>query len=205
MRHAKQTLSLIMAAFLGAVSAHAGQVLQDTSFEAGPNNPNWSCSQYWWCNTYNSCGVNNGNSIPIIDTNLPRTGSYAAYLETDYDTAIACRYLRNQVSQVFTIPSNVTSASLTFWAAAVHGEAQGLSNPDKLYVELYDVISGVKYATLAVLDGWSTPAFQYSSFTVLGLEYWKGVQLRLVFRTSPNTNQDPEWWFLDDVTVNTTP
>jgi hypothetical protein len=205
MRTPRPTLALIFVALLGAASARAGQLVQDPSFELGPSNPYWSCSQYYWCNTYNTCGSNNHNAIPIISTAQPRTGAYGAHLETDYDTSVPCRYLRNQVSQTFTIPSNVTSATLNFWVAAANSEAPGLPNPDKLYVELYDAISGVKYATLAVLNGWSTPAFQYSSFTVLGLAQWKGAQVRVLFRTAPNTNEDPEWWYLDDVTVNTTP
>ncbi len=196
MRHADRYLSaLILAAFLGPVSARAGQLIQDKSFELGPSNPYWTCSQtvQYTCATYNACDEG-PTGLAIISTQTPRTGAFAAHLASDHDPFIpgSCKYHRSRLSQVFAIPSNVITATLKLW---VTGDGS-----HKLHVELYDAVSGVKYTTFAVLSG----TFPYTQFTFTGLETWKGKQVLLHFRTAPIADDDASDWFIDDVTVNTT-
>lgn len=190
------TLATLLVLLCGA-RASAAQLIQDPSFDLGPSNPYWKCSHTWMGTTKNVCTSGADNVIE----------GGRGHLMAEWMTEVPLAY-RNHVHrlhQTFTIPSNVTSATLNFWLSASATEAPGHPAPDRMYVELYDMSNGAKLATFAAFDGWATQPFQWTYVSFPGLQAWKGKNVQLLFRAVSNTNEDPTWWFVDDVTVYTTP
>ena len=190
------TLAILLV-LLGGARASAGQLIQDPSFDLGPSNPYWQCSHTWMGSTKFTCTSGADNVI--------ENGQGHLMAEWMTEVPLAYRNHVHRLYQNFYIPPNVTSATLGFWLSSSAWEAPGLPNPDKMYVELYDLSTGSKLATFAIYDSWATQPFQWAYVSFPGLQAWKGKNVQLMFRAVANTNEDPSWWFVDDVTVNTTP
>lgn len=205
-------MKILRAAVLGLVfstaAVHAGQLVRDPSFELGTGNPYWGCSERWQGKFYNTCG---GLTGPIIQTSTgwpTHSGSYYASLRSGFYPlgGYPSFYAINstQLWQTVNIPSTVTTATLSFWIRTVNEEAYGLPNPDVLQLDLYDSVSGIRLVTLGRWDGWFSP-FTWTKVSIPGIAYWKGSTVRIHFTTFPNTNEDDGQWYIDDVTLDTTP
>lgn len=200
--------TMVLGILFQGIAAQAGQLVRDPSFELGPSNPYWGCSERWQGKFHNGCvGVTQGiitqfHAFPV------HTGSWYASLRAAYYPlgGYPPSYAINstQVWQTVNIPSTVTKATLNFWIHSVNEEAPGLPNPDVVQLDLYDSVSGLRLVTLGRWDTWFSP-WTWTKVTIPGLEYWKGSTVRIHFTTIPNTNEDDGHWYIDDVTLDTTP
>ncbi len=129
----------------------------------------------------------------IIDTTRPHTGSYSAYL-AGYNNGVDTIY------QQVTIPSNATSATLTYWWNVSTREA--CCTPyDYLYARVLNSSGGV-LATLQTLNNASpNNVWTKSTFNLLA---YKGQTVRIYFKGTNDVSL-PTSFFIDDVSLNTCP
>lgn len=127
----------------------------------------------------------------------PHAGTAYAYLGGDDDTH---DYLRQTIS----IPSNATSATLTFWVNVVTDEAIGAGEYDALWVDFYQT-GGAFVDDLAFITNEDAPSssntngvyFQVGPINVLP---FKGQTLQLVFETLTDETL-PTTFRVDDITL----
>ncbi|MGI8586951.1 MAG: hypothetical protein ACR2M0_04585 [Chloroflexia bacterium] len=126
----------------------------------------------------------------IIDPTRPHTGSYSAYLD-GYNNGVDTIY--QQVS----IPSNATSATLTYWWNVSTQEA--CCTPyDYLYARVLNS-SGGTLATLQTLSNASpNNVWTKSTFNLLA---YKGQTIRVYFKGTNDVSL-PTDFFIDDVSLN---
>jgi Predicted solute binding protein len=149
-------------------------LLQNGGFESG--------SSYW---VESSSG-----GYELIDSSKPHTGSYSADL---------CGYnnCRDSIYQTVTLPTNVTTATLSYYWYMTTNET---SHPyDYLYVQVRNT-SGTVLGTLQTLsDGSTAGAWQHPSFDVSA---YKGQTVQIAF-VSTNDSVYPTSFYVDDVALAT--
>ncbi len=126
----------------------------------------------------------------IVDTTRPHTGSYSAYLG-GYNRATDTIY------QQVTIPSNATSATLTYWWN-VSTQESGSRSYDYLYARVLDA-NGNTLTTLQTLSNTSVQnTWTKSTYSLLA---YKGQTVRIYFKGTTDVSL-PTSFFVDDVSLN---
>ncbi|HEY5005158.1 MAG TPA: hypothetical protein VII61_18495, partial [Ktedonobacteraceae bacterium] len=126
----------------------------------------------------------------IIDTTKSHSGSYSAYL---------CGYnnCSDSIYQQVTIPSSVTTATLTYyWYMSTQETTHSY---DYLYIRIRNS-SGSTLTTLQTLsDGSTTNSWKQASFNVSS---YKGQTVQIAF-VATNGAKNPTDFYVDDVALNT--
>jgi hypothetical protein len=139
----------------------------------------------------NSWTISSAESYPLADSTWFANGHYGAYLG-GYDAA------NDTLRQYIYIPSNATSARLTYNWYIRSQEMSGGSAWDYLYVRLRDM-SGNLVATLSThndnstLDEWFATSYDLSSYA--------NQSLLLSFESSNDSVSNPTSFFVDDVSL----
>jgi hypothetical protein len=129
----------------------------------------------------------------LIDTTRPRTGSYSAYMG-GYNNGTDTLY------QQVTIPSNATSATMSYWRYVTTQES-GSTPYDYLYVEVRST-TGALLGTLQTVSNGTTPKNSWVQTSNLNLIAYKGQTVRIQFRATTDPSLVTSF-FVDDVSVNT--
>ncbi len=127
----------------------------------------------------------------LVVNNRPHTGSLGVW-EGGYNNATESIY------QTVTIPSNATSADLSFWWYMTSSEGTGTAY-DYMYAEVRNT-SGTLLGTLQTLSNKSTRNSWVQS-SGLSLLAWKGQTVRVQFRTTTNSSLQTSF-YIDDVALN---
>jgi len=130
------------------------------------------------------------NGYQLIDPTRPHTGTYSAWLG-GYNNGTDTIY------QTVTIPSNATSASLSYWWYMTTQEA--CCTPyDYFYAQVRST-SGTVLGTLQTLNNASTKnAWVHPSFDLLS---YKGQTVQIYFKVTTDVSL-PTSFFVDDVSLN---
>lgn len=103
------------------------------------------------------------------------------------------------LSQSFTIPASLTSASFSFWYQVSSSDLNN-QTPDTLTIELQDVNTGAILATVGRLTNLDRTTTWTQSFPV-NLAQYKGRLLRLLFRCMTD-GVNPTSFFIDSVKID---
>ena len=153
-------------------ASSGGQLITNGGFESG--------STGW---TESSSG-----GYELVDNSNPHSGSNEAYM-CDYNNCTESIY------QTITIPSSVTSATLSFYD---YISTQETSHPYDYFKVQVRNTSGTVLGTLQTLsDGSITGSWKQSS---LSLNSYKGQTVEIYFLAT-NDSQSPTAFYLDDVSV----
>jgi hypothetical protein len=126
----------------------------------------------------------------LVDTTRPHTGSYSAYLG-GYNNGTDTIY------QTVSIPSNATSASLTYWWYMSTQES-GSTPYDYLYARVLNT-SGATLATLQTITNASAKGvWTKSTYNLLA---YKGQTVRVYFKGTTDSSLITSF-FVDDVSLN---
>ena len=105
------------------------------------------------------------------------------------------------LSQTVTIPSAVTSATLSFWLGIKTDETTTVAEPDRLKVQIRNDY-GVTLATLATYSNLdATPDYRYHSFDVTP---FRGQKVQVYFLGYEDSSR-PTSFFIDDTALRVTP
>jgi hypothetical protein len=150
-----------------------GNLIVNGGFENG--SANWSESS--------------SGGYEIVDATRPHSGSYSAYM-CDYNNC------SDSIYQTVSIPSNVSSATLTYYWYMSTTES---SHPyDYLYVRIRNT-NGSTLATLQTLnDGSHANTWTSASYDVSA---YKGQTVQIAF-VGTNDYTNPTAFFVDDVALN---
>ncbi|NRD76830.1 peptidase S53 [Bacillus sp. BRMEA1] len=155
----------------GGTGGTATQLIQNGGFESG---------QSPWVES--STG-----GYQIIDSSLPHSGSYSAYLN-GYNNSTDIIY------QTVTIPSTATSATLTFWTYVSTTE---ISHPyDYLYAQVRNS-SGSALSTLLTLNDGTASGWVQHSYNLIN---FKGQTIQIAFKGT-NDSSNPTDFYVDDVSL----
>lgn len=197
-------LGLVVTALtVGSSEASAAQLVTNGNYESGYTG--WTCREKHPAigGVHTGCGGVAGPMIGNFGFPTAVSGSNIGLLMCGYYSDTYYKVLWQTMQTDVAIPSNITTATLTFWISGSASEAPGTPNPDKIYVELWNQAGTTKLATFAIFDGWVTAFGAWQQITIPGLAAWKGQTVKVFFRTQPNMNEDDSWWALDDVYVTT--
>lgn len=126
----------------------------------------------------------------LIDTTRPRTGSYSAYLG-------GYNYATDIIYQQVAIPSNATSATVSYWWYMTTQE-RCCTPYDYMYAQIRNT-SGNLLATLQTLSNASTAnRWTQSSYNLLA---YKGQTIRIYFKATTDFSLVTSF-FVDDVGLN---
>jgi len=181
------TVSLTVAAGGGGT-----QLIVDGGFESATQSGN---SAPGWTATTNISGHN----VIAYEGPYPHTG-------TNYATEGGYNNDNDTLTQTVTIPSNIASATLTFWVNVVTQETTTSTKYDYLYVEIHNT-AGTKLATpltLSNLDNKSSNNTNgvYFQPAAVSLTAYKGKTIQLVFHAT-NDYEKTTTFNIDDVSLTT--
>jgi uncharacterized membrane protein len=173
-------------------SGGGGQLIVDGGFESATSS---GLSAPGWTATTNI----SGHTVIVYHGAYPHTGSDYAY-EGAYNSG------NDTLTQTVTIPSNITSATLTFWVNIVTQETTTTTKYDYLYVEIHNS-SGTLLSTPLTLSNLNNTSSKntsgvYFQPAAISLAQYKGQTIRLVFHSKTDSSL-PTTFRIDDVSLVT--
>lgn len=123
----------------------------------------------------------------LVDTSLPHSGSYSAYLN-GYNSSTDIIY------QTVTIPSTATTATITFWTYVSTTESSHAY--DYFYAQVRNT-SGSALSTLLTLNDGTASGWVQHSYSLLN---YKGQTIQIAFKGT-NDYSNPTDFFVDDVSL----
>jgi cardiolipin synthase A/B len=175
-----------------ASSGGGGQLIVDGGFESATKSGN---SAPGWTSVTNT----SGQDVIVYEGPYPYAGTnYAS--EGGYDN------VNDTLTQTVTIPSSISSATLTFWVNVVTQETTTTTKYDYLYVEVHNT-AGTKLATpltLSNLDNKSSSNTNgvYFQPAAVNLTAYAGETIELVFHAT-NDYEKTTTFRIDDVSLTT--
>jgi hypothetical protein len=145
-----------------------------------------------------------GTSSISGDNTIAVNGSYP-HTGTDYATPGGTANEVDTLTQSLTIPSNATSASLTFWTNIVTQETTTTTQYDFLYVNIIAGSTTTTKLTLSNLNNTSSNNTNGTYFkpAAVDLLSYKGQSIQLQFRAT-NDSSLPTTFRIDDVSLQVT-
>lgn len=125
----------------------------------------------------------------IVDTTHPHTGTHEAHL---------CGYnnCRETIYQTVSIPSNVTSATLSYYWYVTTSEST--HSFDFLYARVRTTGSSTLSTLQTLSDGSSTGSWHHATYNLLA---YKGKTVQIAFVSTNNASR-PTNFYIDDVSLN---
>jgi len=176
---------------LSVASATGGtQLIADGGFESATASGN---SAPGWTATTNISGGNviiYHGTYPHSGANYAREGAYNSSIDT--------------LTQTVTVPSNITSASLTFWVNVTTKETSTTKKYDYLYVEIHNS-SGTLLQTVLTLSNLDNKSSNntsgvYFQPAAVDLSAYKGETIQLVFHATTDSEYTTTF-LIDDVSL----
>ncbi len=131
----------------------------------------------------------------LIDTKHPHTGKYGAYL-------CGYTYCDDVISQDFTVPSNVSNVSISYWWQA-QTKSKSQSCVDDLTVSLLDTNGQTIGQLQQVCNTNASSNWKQETFDASGkLAQYAGQTVTLVFNGRTQYSHNTTSFFVDDVVVS---